>query len=461
MSRGGQHVRVLRVGTRRELALLVGFGFLVMVVIGLGAAFASRSVAQDQALEDSERITKRMANFVVKPLWPDYLSDDPVRKERLGQAVRDRLADGNLTEVTVWSADGVVLYSNRAEDIGKKLPPPEDLPEALAGGTTSDFENGDPEADAPTSAAPVDGASSPAKATGPNRFVEVYTPFVVDGQPPMVFEAYYDYEQVDQLANRLLRQTLPLVLVPLLVLQLVQIPIAISLARRIKRHENDRSRLLERALSVSDRERVRFAADLHDGPIQDLAGISYALGAVAPTVVERHAPLMARVQDALQRSIESLRGLMTDLYPPDLRSGNLDQTIVTLTDRLREEGIEIELDLAEVPTLSEEGAATLYRVARESLANVQKHAQASTVRIGLTVLQSLHGTDQPWVRLTIADDGVGVDPAKMDRRAEGHLGLRLLVDRVESLGGELLVTSAPGQGTTVQADLPVRATAGD
>jgi len=59
MTRGGQHVRVLRVGTRRELALLVGFGFLVMVVIGLGAAFASRSVAQSQALEDSERITKR------------------------------------------------------------------------------------------------------------------------------------------------------------------------------------------------------------------------------------------------------------------------------------------------------------------------------------------------------------------------------------------------------------------
>jgi two-component system NarL family sensor kinase len=220
-----------------------------------------------------------------------------------------------------------------------------------------------------------------------------------------------------------------------LALQLVQIPIALSLARRIKRHENDRSRLLERALSVSDRERVRFAADLHDGPIQDLAGISYALGAVAPTVVERHAPLMARVQDALQRSIESLRSLMTDLYPPDLRSGNLDQTIVTLTDRLRDEGIEVQLDLAEVPTLSEEGAATLYRVARESLANVQKHAQASTVRISLDVLQGLHGTDQPWVRLAVADDGVGVDPAKMDRRAEGHLGLRLLVDRVESLGG--------------------------
>jgi signal transduction histidine kinase len=78
------------------------------------------------------------------------------------------------------------------------------------------------------------------------------------------------------------------------------------------------------------------------------------------------------------------------------------------------------------------------------------------VRISLEVAEGLHGEGATWVRLVVADDGVGVDPAKMDRRAEGHLGLRLLVDRVQSLGGQLVVTSGVGQGTTVQADLPVR-----
>ena len=248
------------------------------------------------------------------------------------------------------------------------------------------------------------------------------------------------------MAHRLLQHTLPLVLIPLVILQLVQIPIALSLARRIKRHENERSRLLERALSVSDRERVRFAADLHDGPIQDLAGISYALGAVAPTVVDRHAPLMARVQDALQRSIESLRGLMTDLYPPDLRSGNLAQTITTLADQLRETGMQVELDLGDVSALSEEGVATLYRVARESLANVQKHAQASTVRITLGLVEGSRGTDQASARLVVADNGVGVDVSRLDRRAEGHLGLRLLADRVESMGGRASHHLRPGAG---------------
>jgi two-component system NarL family sensor kinase len=457
MTGRSQRVTVLRVGARRELALLVGFGFLVMVVIGLGAAFATRSVAQDQALEDSERITQRMAELSIKPLIEGYIEKDPNAVAELRRTVDSRMADGNLTEVTIWTGDGVVLFSNKAEDIGERVwPPPDGVPEGIAGDVTSDFETGDPEAD--TAASPADGAAAE---EGPNRFVEVYVPLRVDGQEPLVFEAYYNYERVDRVASRLLRQTLPLVLIPLLILQLVQIPIAISLARRIKRHENERSRLLERALSVSDRERVRFAADLHDGPIQDLAGISYALGAVAPTVIERHAPLMARVQDALQRSIESLRGLMTDLYPPDLRSGNLDQTIVTLADQVQDSGTQVELELGEVPALSEEGVATLYRVARESLANVQKHAQADNVKITLGLVQSLRPNEQPRARLVIADDGVGVDLGKIDRRAEGHLGLRLLADRVESLGGELTIISAPGEGTTVQAELPIAATSTD
>jgi len=457
MTAGRRRVRVLRLGARRELTLLVGVGFVAMVVIGLGAAFASQSVAQDQALEDSERITQRMANLVIGPGMRSYLAKEPGAAEKLRLAVENRMSDGNLTEVTVWSADGVVLFSTTSEDIGRRVtPPPDGVPEAIAGHTTSDFEDGEPEAD--SAAGPADSAEPD---SGPNRFVEVYTPLTVDGQPPLVFEAYYNYIRVDQVAQRLLRQTLPLVLVPLLILQLIQIPIALSLARRIRRHESERFRLLERALSVSDRERVRFAADLHDGPIQDLAGISYALGAVAPTVVDRHAPLMARVQDALQRSIESLRGLMTDLYPPDLRTGNLDQAIATLADHLRENGTQVDVELDELPVLSEEGVATLYRVVRESLANVQKHAQASVVRITLGPAEGFRGTDQTWVQLVVADNGLGVDVSKLDRRAEGHLGLRLLADRVESLGGQLSITSAPGQGMTVQAELPAEATTAD
>jgi signal transduction histidine kinase len=458
MTRGDQHGG-LRVGTRRELGLLIGIGFLVTVLIGLGAAFASRTVAQRQALEDSERMTERFAQLTVAPLWSGFVSDDPLKVEELDRAVTTRIGGGSLTEVTVWSAQGRVLYSNHREDIGKYLPPPEQLSEALAGRTSSDFQIGTPEADLPSVGAPEDTPTRSLPA--PNRLVEVYTPLRVDGQPPMVFEAYFDYDQVDRLASRLLGQTLPLVLIPLLALQVVQIPIAVSLARRIRRHQHERSRLLEQALSVSERERLRFVADLHDGPLQELAGVSFVLGAVASTVVPEQTPALGRVQIGLQRSMRALRSLMTDLYPPDLRSGNLDQSIVTLAGRLRDEGLEIVLDLGKLPALSEQGSVTLYWTVRESLANVQRHARARTVRISLSSVDSAATGDQARVRLVVADDGVGFDAAARDHQADGPLGLRLLSDRLESLGGELVVTSALGHGTTVQAELPARATVAD
>jgi signal transduction histidine kinase len=358
------------------------------------------------------------------------------------------MSDGYLTEVVVWSRDGEVLYSDKGEDVGRRpQPTPKEVTAALAGQVSSDFQQTPPEAD------PTGGPSDAQKAGSP-RYVEVYTPLQVEGFPPMAFEAYYDYRSVDRVASRLLRQTLPLVVIPLLLLQLIQIPAALSLARRLKRHEDERARLLERALSASDQERIHFAADLHDGPIQDLAGISYALGAVAPSVPGQHADLMVRVQEALQRSIQSLRGLMTDLYPPDLASGTIDEALVTASEQLRAEGIQVSLDLAPVGVLTEDMTATLYRVAREILANVVKHASARAVRVSLAAVEPSRTGEVPMLRLEIADDGVGLDSTRLDRRSEGHLGLRLLADRVDALGGQLAVISAPGQGTTVRADLP-------
>ncbi len=446
-------VRVIRLGARRELAVLVGIGSVVLLLVGLGAAFATRQVAQNQALDESVRTTQRVANLIIEPNLPGYLEKDPAESQELISTIENRMSDGYLTEVTVWGADGRVLFSNEAEDVGDIIQPtPQPVLDALEGRTTADFEDGPPEANGQSST----GVTSPNGEPPPVRYVEVYIPLKLDGFPTMAFEAYYDYSRVDELSDRLVRQILPLVLVPLLILQAIQIPVAVSLARRLKRHENDRSRLLERALSSSDAERVRFAADLHDGPIQDLAGIGYALGAVAPSVDPRHAPLIARVQEALQRSVQSLRTLMTDLYPPDLQDGNLTEAIGALTAPARTAGMEVDLQLDEVTGLSKDQVTTLYRVSRESLANVVKHSRAAHVTVSLNSRPAVPAEhEQRWVRLVVADDGVGAEVAQLDRRAEGHLGLRLLADRVESLGGRFVVATGPGQGTSIEVELPL------
>ena len=214
-------------------------------------------------------------------------------------------------------------------------------------------------------------------------FVEVYVPLDAPGLPRLAFEAYYDYARVNQAANSLLLQLVPLVLAPLLVLQLIQSPIPASLARRVRRHEAERSVLLERTLSVSDRERVRVAADLHDGPIQDLAGVTYVLDAVSPSVLDVHRPLMRDAQNTVTHAINSLRRLMVDLYPPDLSAEQLPGTISNLAEPLRERGIEVTVKVEPMAGLDNETVTTLYRVAREALANVVAHAHASRVNICL------------------------------------------------------------------------------
>lgn len=415
-------------------------GLLVMAVIGLVAALASQSVAHAQALDDAVRTTNRIGIVVFEPLLPGYLRKEAAATRQLADDVADRKIGGRLTELTVWAGDGTVLYSDQAEEVGRRARPSVEVVAAVQQGrSTSAFKNRQ-------SPDPANTVNEPGYG---DRYVEVYVPLRIDGQPPLALEAYFDYQQVDDLASEILRQSLPLVLGPLVLLGLIQVPVILSLGKRLRRHEEDRSRLLERALAASDEERLRFAADLHDGPIQDLAGIGYALGAIAPGVAPEQAPLMQRVEAALGRSIASLRSLMSDLYPPDLGAATIETAIDELAKPLRAEGIEVRVAVGELSGVEPDTVASAYRVAREALVNVRKHARATNV--GVTLSRS----DPTRLRLVVSDDGVGLDPLHLDRRGEGHLGLRLLAERVDGLGGTLRVTSAPGEGTSLVADLPV------
>jgi two-component system NarL family sensor kinase len=433
-----------RVGVRREILLLFGVGALVLIIIALGALAASRSVARIQALEDSERMTKRLSDLVVAPLLGNALQrSDPGRFQELSMTVENRMRDGHLTEVTVWGSDGVIVFSDDPEAIGRRYELPKEVTTAIVEGkTTSDFEN-NPEVTTSTTA-------------GQNeRYVEVYVPLTMPGQPTMAFEAYYSYEQVENLSKALFKELTPLALIPLIVLQIVQLPIAASLARRVRRHETERAKLLERTLSVSEQERMRIAADLHDGPIQDLAGVSYAVGAIGPGVPEHHQALLSTVQASLSEAIQSLRVLMVDLYPPDLSSSQLPDVVEGLAGPLRDQGVEVVTDVESIPEMGLEVSTTLYRVAREALANVGKHSQASQVTIDLRAHAGDSGPATSSVCLRIADNGIGLDPSRLDRRAEGHMGLRLLRDRIVNLGGNMRIEPGPGGGTVVQATLPL------
>ncbi|TKV60678.1 hypothetical protein FDO65_03015 [Nakamurella flava] len=422
----------------RQIAVFYTVAALTAAVLAAGAVLATRAVARDQALADAQRATERLRDVTVAPLLEQGLSGVRGRLDELQRSVALRTDEGYLTEVTVWGPDGTILFSDEPAVTGTRV----DLPvEALAaidaGAVYSAFED-HPEA-------------SPDEADS-NGFVEVYVPMTVDGRT-YAFEAYYDYDRVSDLATGLLLRLLPLVLVPLVLLQLIQVPIAGSLARRVRRQEAERSRLLEQALSSSEKERVRIAADLHDGPIQDLAGIGYAMGSFAPALPETQRALAERVLVTVHEAVDSLRRMMVDIYPPDLTRATLTEIVDGPAGPLRAAGVTVDVVDHGLPDVDPETVTVLYRVAREALQNVGAHAGADHVSVELSSLGT--GTTSA-ARLTIADDGTGLPAGDLDRRAQGHLGLQLLRDRVVAAGGTLTVDSPSTGGTTIVATVPAR-----
>jgi signal transduction histidine kinase len=133
------------------------------------------------------------------------------------------------------------------------------------------------------------------------------------------------------------------------------------------------------------------------------------------------------------------------LAPTALTSATLADALARLTERAGQElGISAEFSMTGEPRALGTGAeVVLVRVCQEALSNVRKHARASSVRVRL----SFAG---PGVRLEVADDGVGFKAGRDDAECFGLRGMRA---RVDDIGGKLDVTSAPGAGTTVSAEV--------
>jgi signal transduction histidine kinase len=242
-----------------------------------------------------------------------------------------------------------------------------------------------------------------------------------------------------------------LLLASLVLLWLVQVPLAWRLDRKLRRTQEEREALLLRAVEASADERRRIAAGLHDGVVQDLAGISYSLSAAAQTEASPGArEALQEAAAGTRDSMRQLRALLVEIHPPNLRASGLEAVLADLLAPLRARGLQTELTIAPDLDLSDEDERLVYRAAAEALRNVQRHARAGNVAV---VVRS-QGDD---LLLEVSDDGAGIPPGERERRREeGHVGLSLLDELATSAGGDLDVRSTPGAGTTFALRLPRR-----
>jgi signal transduction histidine kinase len=248
---------------------------------------------------------------------------------------------------------------------------------------------------------------------------------------------------------RLLKQFSLLGIGSLALLQLALIPLAITLARRVAKARTDRDRMLGHALAASDLERRRIAADLHDGLVQSLSALGYSLPAVRtalPETASAARSVLLSVEGELQTEIRALRQMMTGIYPADFSTGDLEPAVEDLADRAREAGLAVDVSLdAGLARPSTEVAQLVYRIVREGLRNVVRHAQASRVSVRATVVGSM-------VEVSVDDDGGGGQGVPSE---EGHVGLRLLADAVADMGGRLVFGPSDLGGARLWATFPL------
>ncbi len=188
---------------------------------------------------------------------------------------------------------------------------------------------------------------------------------------------------------------------------------------------------------------------MHDGPIQALVGMNLQLGLLLPAVELPQADELEAIRTEVRELLAELRRVCAALRPPMLDTLGLGAALRVLAeDWSAQHGVAVELDLppnTALRPLPGEVAVNLYRVVQEALSNVARHAAARRVAICLN-------WENSRLTLGVQDDGRGfaVPTALHSLSAQGHFGLAGMQERVELIGGDLAVESAPGRGAMVR-----------
>jgi len=221
-----------------------------------------------------------------------------------------------------------------------------------------------------------------------------------------------------------------------------------------KQYEAEMAELRQRLMHGREMERLRIAQDIHDGPLQEIIGVSYQLQAlVSASQDDPTQEQVQGIQDSIHQLTKSLRSLCGELRPPNLIPFGLEKTILSHAGDVQKAHPELEIKLRltddglEIP---EQGRIVLFRIYQEAINNIIRHAQAKTVDVQLWL-------NQEQACLEVQDDGIGFElPNRWIKLArQGHLGLVGAQERAKEVGGSLEIESASGRGTRIRATVPL------
>jgi signal transduction histidine kinase len=234
---------------------------------------------------------------------------------------------------------------------------------------------------------------------------------------------------------------------------------ATSVAQRMAAERSVEIKRLRYGMEARERERTRWAREIHDETIQGLGALRMKLANARDQ--DEQAGLSSAVEAVLEGlgdEIDGLRHLITELRPAALDDLGLAAALQALARRAQAiDGLEVqtEIELGPEPEqhrLDAELESTIYRVVQEALTNVSRHAQATQATISIVERDGV-------IRASVTDDGQGLPEAdRLGPRGdglEGGFGMSGMRERAELVGGELELVPAPGKGTTMRLTVPL------
>src|SRR6266540_704339 len=211
--------------------------------------------------------------------------------------------------------------------------------------------------------------------------------------------------------------------------------------------------LSRQLLQVQESERRALTTELHDRVGQNLTGLSIILQNMKALLSEETAQTLAGKFDDAQTLLEDItrqiRDIMAELHLPELEEYGLAAALEIYAERAASRGnLELTADLPDLtpPRLPSNVRIALFRSAQEAIINVLRHADATQLAV------SLH-RENGRVRLRVEDDGRGFDPNVASQNEAPSWGLKIMRERIESIGGKVQIESEPGHGTRVTFEI--------
>ena len=250
------------------------------------------------------------------------------------------------------------------------------------------------------------------------KLLEVYAGLVTPSGNHVRYEEYYRSSFIAARGDRIFHQFGYIGLAALILLALIQLPLAWQLAHRVQRAQRERMELLQRAVDASDRERRRIAGDLHDGVVQDLAGVSYSLAAASSIAPPDLAPALEEAARRHTAGNWELRSLLVEIYPPELHRQGLEHALRDLLTPCTKRGLETHLEMDGAGELSPEIEALFFRATPGSASKRDEacrgEARGRRGRADQRARRTGRARRRSWVRSLDAAGGVTrpEDPAR-------------------------------------------------